>query len=65
MKKSIKKLVLHRETLHSMEDSRLMRAAGAISIGMQDPFEPTGCACPTAENCYPVTACYGSCSCSG
>jgi hypothetical protein len=64
MKKAVKKLVLNRETLHSMEDRRLMNVGGAVSIGKQDPYEETGCPCQTTT-CYPATACYGSCSCSG
>lgn len=65
MKKSMKKLTLHRETLHSLEERKLQNAAGGISIGKQDPFQETGCPCYTGDNCYPPTACYGSCSCSG
>jgi hypothetical protein len=62
MKKSMKKLTLHRETLHSLEERKLRIAAGGISIGMQDPYQETGCPCNTGT--YPPTACYGSCSCS-
>lgn len=61
MKKSVKKLTLHRETLRSMDDRRLMQVAGADSV-LTHPFQISTCACET-DNCYPPTACFGSCSC--
>lgn len=62
MKKSVKKLTLHRETLRSMEDRRLTQVAGADS-GLAHPFQLSNCACET-DNCYPASACFGTCSCS-
>ncbi len=62
MKKSVKKLVLHRETLRSMGDHKLTLVAGADS-GLGHPLQPTGCGCYTYGECYPVTACLGTCSC--
>ena len=63
MKKSMKKLTLHRETLRSMEERKLQDAAGGDSVGLGHPFQETGCPCYTANNCYPPSACFGTCSC--
>ncbi len=63
MRKSMKKLTLHRETIHSLEERRLAKAAGGDSRGLQDPFQETGCPCYTGNNCYPPSACFGTCSC--
>jgi hypothetical protein len=63
MKKSVNKLALNRETLRSMEDRRLVRVAGGVPSNLVHQFQPTGCDCET-DNCYPETACFGSCSCS-
>jgi hypothetical protein len=63
MKKSVKKLVLHRETLHSLEERGLVKVPGGGDSRVPQ-LEPTGCDCYT-NNCYPATACLGSCSCHG
>jgi hypothetical protein len=62
MKKSVKKLALHRETLRSLQERSLMKVPGGVPTG---PFqrEPTGCDCYTNTCPPPDTGCFATCSC--
>jgi len=56
MKKSLKKLVLHRETLHSLEESTIQVVVGGLSART--------CGSPCSATCtvYPCVAASDACS---
>jgi len=64
MKKRPKKLALHRETIRGLEGSEAQRVAGAsANCTSVVCVEVTGC-CDSqgGPECYPYTACLGTCS---
>lgn len=63
MKKRVKKLSLHKETLRDLQGRELLQAAGAAVTSQR--CEATGCDCPTAgvDCTLPPSACFGTCSC--
>jgi hypothetical protein len=66
VKKSAKKLTLHRETVLRLGASELGRIAGGTPNTSLACIEYTGCDCdPDTNACYPYTACFGTCSCAG
>jgi hypothetical protein len=65
MKKSLKRLSLHRETLRSLQGGEMEQVAGGSDTSLAC-IEYTGCCAGTQGNtdCYPRTFCLGTCSCS-
>lgn len=63
MKKGLKKLTLNRETLRVLGTDLRGVAGGVVTQTSCACDLATGCDCETG-NCYPETACLGSCSCS-
>jgi len=63
MKKQVKRLRLHRETLRKLQSAELNRIAGGTATSMEC-FYATGCDCASqgGPDCYPPTACLGTCS---
>jgi hypothetical protein len=65
VKKSAKKLTLHRETVLRLGTNDLSQIVGGTNTSLAC-IEYTGCDCdPDTGACYPHTACFGSCSCAG
>jgi hypothetical protein len=64
MKKHVKKLTLHRETLRTLGgDLRGVAGGGTFDTSCRCEVA-TGCDCPTnSPDCYPATGCFASCSC--
>jgi hypothetical protein len=64
MKKRMKKLALHRETLRSLQGSETQEVAGGSGDTSCQCFQATGCDCASqgGTDCYPPTACLGTCS---
>ena len=61
MKRNTKKLRLNRETLQLLGDREVRQVhGGSGSACMYDTCD--GCT-DTSLGCYPVTACFGTCSC--
>lgn len=67
MRKHVKKLALNRETLRSLGGRDIRGVAGG-----SDTFHTscnchgiTGCECASqgGTDCYPASACFGTCSC--
>lgn len=70
MKKHAKKLSLNRETLRHLQSGEVMKVAGAsVNCTSGVCVEYSDCECPSngtcGPECYPRTACLGTCSCSG
>jgi len=65
MKKHLKKLSLHRETLRTLGGSLRGVAGGATTDTSCKCEVATGCDCPSVQEtgCYPHSACFGTCSC--
>ena len=67
MKKNLRRLRLNRETLRSLQEGDVEVVAGVpASIDTSCKcFFPTGCECASrgGTDCYPPTACFGTCSC--
>jgi hypothetical protein len=63
MKKNARRLRLHRETVLKLQSAELNRVAGAGTS--MECFHDTGCNCASqgGTDCYPRTACFGTCSC--
>jgi len=62
MKKRVKKLSLHRETLRTLGGNLRGVAGGGTFDTSCKCDEPTGCDCPTGPGCYPPSACFATCS---
>ena len=56
MKKSLKKFMLNRETLLSLDRGRLQQAAGGISANTD---------CTYTNCCSGIASCAGTCTCGG
>ena len=65
MKKRMKKLSLHRETLRSLQGSEAKDVAGGSHATSCECFFATGCDCASqgGTDCYAPTLCFGTCSC--
>lgn len=66
MKKHARKLTLHRETVRNLKGRDLNGiAAGSNSDTSCRCFINTGCNCASqgGTDCYPPSACFGTCSC--
>jgi len=68
MKKNVRKLTLHRETIRTLERSDFRHVMGA-AVTINDTScaceEATHCECASegGTDCYPHSACFGTCSC--
>ena len=68
MKKYAKKLSLNRETLRHLQSGEVIRAVGgSANCTSVVCVEATACECASqgGSECYPYTACFGTCSCAG
>jgi hypothetical protein len=65
MKKQIKRLSLHSETLRHLQINSLVHAVGGSFPTSTECIIATGCECNTQDPActLPPTACLGTCSC--
>jgi hypothetical protein len=65
MKKHPKKLSLNRETVLNLEGNDIRMVAGGGNETSALCFQATGCECASQGgwDCYPHSACLGTCSC--